>query len=108
MSYLILVVLRWHGNTTGTTTASTNGLRVSFEKDKVLYFINYARLFLNNKDEDEYMSIAVGYLIIYIALVVFLAVFAFRYIKRVIYLAFLTMIAPLVALTYPLDKIRDR
>lgn len=51
---------------------------------------------------------SVGYLIIYIALVVFTVVFIFRYIKRVIYIAFLTMIAPMVAMTYPLDKLKDR
>ena len=48
------------------------------------------------------------YLIIYIALIVFTVMFAIRYIKRVIYIAFLTLMAPMVALTYPLDKIKDR
>lgn len=75
---------------------------------KVLYFVNYARLFLNYKGTDENMPMAVAYLIIYIALIVFTAVFTIRYIKRVIYVAFLTLMAPMVALTYPLDKIKDR
>ena len=83
-------------------------VKVSAESDKVLYFINYARLFLNVKDDDQYIPISVGYLIIYIALTVFTVVFAFRYIKRVIYLAFLTMVSPMVAMTYPLDKLKDR
>lgn len=49
-----------------------------------------------------------GEIIIYIALVTLTGVFTVHYLKRLIYLAFLTMIAPLIALTYPLDKIKDR
>ena len=45
--------------------------------------------------------------IMYIALVILTATFTLQYLKRVIYMAFLTMIAPLIALTYPLDKIKD-
>lgn len=43
----------------------------------------------------------------YIALVLFTLFFIFTYFKRVLYMAFLTMVAPLVALTYPIDKIND-
>ena len=84
-----------------------NGI-ISYDEDRILYFINYARLFLNVKNNNEYIPTSVAYLIIYVALVVFTAVFTMRYIKRVIYIAFLTLMAPMVALTYPLDKIKDR
>lgn len=96
------------GGSGGNGLVGTNVVRVSDDSSKVLYFINYARLFLNVKDDDQYIPMSIAYLIIYIALVVFTAVFAIRYIKRVIYIAFLTMIAPMVALTYPLDKLKDR
>ena len=46
-------------------------------------------------------------LIIYLVLVIYTCVFTVHYLKRLIYLAFFTMIAPLIALTYPLDKIKD-
>ena len=85
-----------------------NGLLVSKDPSKILYFINYARLYLNAADDDAYIPMAFGYLFIYIVLVVFTAMFAIRYAKRVIYIAFLTLMAPMVALTYPLDKIKDR
>lgn len=49
-----------------------------------------------------------GETIMYVALVVLTCIFTIHYLKRLIYLAFLTMIAPLIALTYPLDKIKDR
>lgn len=46
----------------------------------------------------------VGHLIIYTALVVFTFKFTFVYLKRLLRMAFLTVIAPIVALTYPIDK----
>ena len=48
-----------------------------------------------------------AYLIIYLVLVVYTVMFTFIYLRRVLYMAFFTMIAPLVALTYPLDKLSD-
>ena len=48
-----------------------------------------------------------GYLIIYIMLITFTVKFTFVYLKRVINMAFLTLIAPIVAFTYPLDKMSD-
>ena len=49
----------------------------------------------------------IGHGICFMILVMYTAFFAFTYLKRVIYLAFLTIIAPLVALTYPIDKLND-
>ena len=49
----------------------------------------------------------IGYAICFIALVMFTAFFVFTYLKRVLYMAFLTLMAPLVAVTYPIDKITD-
>ena len=46
-------------------------------------------------------------LILYLVLVVYTVIFTVHYLKRLVYLAFFTMIAPLIALTYPLDKIKD-
>ncbi len=45
--------------------------------------------------------------IMYIALVIETGIFSVHYLKRLVYMAFFTMIAPLIALTYPLDKIKD-
>lgn len=49
----------------------------------------------------------IGYTIMFLVMVIYLVVFGITYVKRVIYMAFLTMIAPLVALTYPIDKVND-
>ena len=47
------------------------------------------------------------YLIMYMAMVMYTCLFTFVYLKRVLTIAFLTLIAPLVAFTYPIDKLRD-
>lgn len=47
------------------------------------------------------------YLFFYLALVIYTAMFTWTYIKRAITMAFLTLMAPLVAITYPIDKISD-
>ena len=95
------------GTIEGTVTQSiSNGgdiVYVSNDPSKVLYYINYARLYVNLDDPGE----SFGFIILYIILIVFTTMFAVRYMKRVIYIAFLTLIAPLVALTYPIDKIKD-
>lgn len=49
----------------------------------------------------------VGYAMCYMVLVIFTVFFTWTYLKRVLYMAFLTLIAPMVAMTYPLDKIND-
>ena len=49
----------------------------------------------------------IGYSLIYVALVIFTCIFIFVYLRRFIYMVFLTLISPLVALTYPIDKVKD-
>lgn len=57
--------------------------------------------------EDNIETRQFGYTVIYLALVMYTILFLFRYLKRVMMLAFLTIIAPLMAMTYPLDKLQD-
>ena len=63
----------------------------------------------DEKDVDTTQEAVIrsGYKIIYVVLVIYTVIFCFTYLKRVIYIAFLTLIAPLVAITYPIDKIGD-
>lgn len=49
----------------------------------------------------------VGFLAMYIMLVIYSIRFTWVYLKRVVNMAFLTLVAPLVALTYPIDKVSD-
>lgn len=52
-------------------------------------------------------NLYIAYVIAFIVLVMYTIFFIFTYMKRVLYLAFLTIIAPFVAMTYPIDKIGD-
>lgn len=58
------------------------------------------------KDNDSFMFSA-GNAILYVVLVLETIMFVFIYFKRLLQLAFLTMIAPMVAFMYPLDKVGD-
>lgn len=49
----------------------------------------------------------IGYGLCFFTLTLYTVFFVFTYLKRLLYMAFLTIIAPLVALTYPIDKIND-
>ena len=49
----------------------------------------------------------IGYSLCYLVIVAYTVFFIWTYLRRVLYMAFLTMIAPLVAMTYSLDKITD-
>lgn len=60
-----------------------------------------------NEDDDNKLLNKVGYTILYLMFVFYTIAFLFVYLKRLIMLAFLTMIAPLVAMTYPIDKVND-
>lgn len=57
--------------------------------------------------ETAYLD-AFAYAVMYATLVMYTLYFTVRYIKRVVYMAFLTIISPMVALTYPIDKIGDK
>ena len=57
----------------------------------------------NNMD----LSNAFFNIIIYLVLVIYTIQFTIIYLKRVIHMAFLTIISPMVAFTYTLDKIKD-
>ena len=50
---------------------------------------------------------ATAYTLIYLILVGYTIAFTWQYLKRFLYMAFFTMIAPLVALTYPIDRAGD-
>ena len=55
----------------------------------------------------EEWNTVLTYVVIYFVLAVYTVKYTVQYVKRVAYMAFLTMIAPLITLTYPLDKIKD-
>ena len=87
----------------GKTQYTDDGLSEGFSVYFSSNFTGVARIKADYADS----ALRMGYSILYIALTVYTVYFAFVYLKRLLMLAFFTMIAPLVALTYPLDKIKD-
>ena len=69
---------------------------------KVPNIVSYARLYSQLRG-----TIGWGFTLIYLAMVCITLFFALKYMKRVLMMAFLTIIAPLVAMTYSLDKMHD-
>lgn len=66
--------------------------------------VGYVRMQAN---QDSVYKV-VAYSVMYIAILAYTIMFTFTYFKRFLTMAFFTMIAPLVALTYPLDRVGDR
>lgn len=58
--------------------------------------------------QSKSVGASAAYTIIYGILVVYTCTFTFMYFKRLLYMAFFTMISPLVAVTYPIDRYGDR
>lgn len=74
----------------------------------------YVTIYNNNNEKKDLGSesgddsfISAAYVTLYLLLVVETIMFAITYLKRVFQLAFFTMIAPIVAFMYPIDKIGD-
>ena len=59
------------------------------------------------KTQSKEFGPKMAYLIMYLALVIYTVRFTLFYLKRLLMMAFLTLIAPAVALTYPIDKMND-
>lgn len=68
----------------------------------VANLMQYSRLYASLNG-----SSGLGYTVVYIFLVGFTVWFLAKYMARFIRIAFLTLIAPLITLTYPIDKLND-
>ncbi len=71
-------------------------------------FMTQARIKMQLVDEkggDTYETIS--WSIIYIMLTIYTVKFVFVYLKRLVYIAFLILVSPLVVLTYSIDKLHD-
>lgn len=84
--------------------SSTDSSMPSLPSDKIM---NEVRNQIGDSFDNAYMGETAGFTLMYLVLVILTGAFTFQYVKRVVYMAFLTMIAPLIALTYPIDKVKD-
>lgn len=88
------------------STSVNEGYTVQIDGEKQAFKTNLMGLVRFSAQNHKATTAAV-YSIIYWALVIYTCVFTIMYFKRFLYMAFFTMIAPLVALTYPIDKVGD-
>ena len=77
------------------------------EASGILYPTNLMGSIRTDVQLANFGTIYIGRALCFVILALMTLFFVFTYLKRVLYMAFLTIIAPLVALTYPIDKITD-
>ena len=83
---------------------SANGVNLTYSGDGYDAYISAIRTSAEMSDTAQEQ---LGYTIMYMALIIIILMFTFIYFKRTVYIAFLTMAAPLIAVTYPIDKEND-
>lgn len=89
----------------GTTTGNGNNIAVTVSDGTQFHTDMMGLIRFRMQSPNGWYKLL--YLIFYLAMVIYTCMFTFYYLKRVLTMAFLTLISPLVALTYPIDKIRD-
>ena len=94
-------------DTKGTKAKDKNSAKVLFWPTD--NFISQARIYAQkvNVDDGTENYQYIGFGLVYVVLTVYTVMFIWVYLRRLIYMVFLTLIAPLVALTYPIDKVKD-
>lgn len=112
MQYIMSFVITMTESITTAIIGDSNSLNVAVTVEKAdgtedksfaTNLLGLSRIKLQSKDTVEKCS----YLIIYVFLIYYTIVFTWKYLKRMIMMAFLTIISPLVVLTYPIDKMND-
>ena len=110
MSFIIAII----GQFTKLLSNSMQYITVHFYAEKVLWFNEREDVFVTNLiglvrflAQSSVPMFKVGYLILYVMLTTYTIKFTIVYLKRLVNMAFLTLIAPIVAFTYPIDKMAD-
>lgn len=102
MAFIIAVVQNitlLFGNTVGT-------IKVNLLDGRGTTFVTNLMGLARFQAQQMAFTTQVIYIVIYVALITFTIRFTLIYIKRMINMAFLTLISPIVALTYPIDKMK--
>ena len=108
MHYIMSFIIAGTNEISKFIQSSNKPIKIIYSNDEnsasiITNFVGVVRFMVQS--DDWYLKI--GYEMMYILLVVYTFKFTFIYLKRVLNMAFLTLIAPIVALTYPIDKMND-
>ena len=108
--FIMSGILMLSDNVTELLTGSDNSMfkvtAISENGNKLTFNTNLTGLIRLQAEGDDWHD-ATAYAIMYLIIIGYTVAFTIMYFKRFLYIAFLTMIAPLVALTYPIDKAGD-
>ena len=97
MAFIIVLIQKF----TTLLGKSIGNIKVTFgDKTFITNFMGLARF----QAQENSLTDQLGYVIIYIAFITLTFKFTFIYFKRMLKMAILTLVAPLVAMMYPLDK----
>lgn len=67
-------------------------------------FIGYVRFYAQTNIKSMSVALRFAYTLMYLILVIYTYMFLFQYIKRLMYIVFLTLMAPIMAVLYPIQK----
>lgn len=102
MHYIMAFVISVIQNVTTLIGKSIGNVRVIFgDKVFVTNFMGLARF----QSQQNSLINKLGFLMMYVCFISLTVKFTFIYFKRMINMAFLTLVSPLVAMMYPLDKL---
>ena len=87
------------------TDGSSNDKIIGWDARNIMGVIRVQAALENVENTGSYLYI--GYVMCFLVLVWYTLFFFVTYLRRILYLAFFTIIAPLVAMSYPLDKLHD-
>ncbi len=82
----------------------------NYVSDKLMWhtdFTGYVRFLAQSNIKSFTVATRMGYTVMYIVAVIYTWIFFIKYLKRLLYMTFLTLISPMVAMLYPLDKMND-
>lgn len=107
LHYLMSFIMTLSETITGfVSTAGDTAINVDVGNGETKFATNMIGLVRFQVQHTDSMF-KITYMVIYIMMVAYTIKFTWVYLKRMVSMAFLTLIAPLIALTYPIDKAGD-
>lgn len=107
LHYLMSFIMTLSETITGLISSSSDtSLAVNVGNGETMFSTNMIGLMRFQVQHTDTMM-RITYMIIYLMMVGYTIKFTWVYLKRMVIMAFLTLISPLIALTYPIDKVGD-
>lgn len=106
MHYIMAFIVYLTNSITNLVGSATTTYLVSVDGGTQEFKTNLMGLMRFNCEYKDPLT-QLPYICVYALLVVFTVIYTWTYLKRTLMIAFLTLIAPIITVTYPLDKLGD-